>query len=112
MVTRSGTLQALGVTSASRWDSLPDIPVIAETAPGHEVSVWYGIFAPKKTPPQLVASLNSALSVALADSKVKARFAEGGGVPMPMTPGELGKFTADDTEKWRKVVEFAVVSAD
>lgn len=109
---RSGKLRALGVTTASRWVSLPDIPAIAETVPGYEVSVWYGVFAPKNIPPQLVESLNKALSAALADTHVKTRFAEGGGVPMAMTPDELGKFIVDDTEKWRKVVEFAGVSAD
>jgi tripartite-type tricarboxylate transporter receptor subunit TctC len=109
---RSGKLRALGVTTATRWDSLPDIPAIGETVPGYEVTIWYGIVAPKNTPPQVVAALNKALNAGLADPNVKARLAEGSGVPMPMSPGELGKFMADDTEKWRKVIEFAGVSAE
>jgi tripartite-type tricarboxylate transporter receptor subunit TctC len=111
-LTRSGKLRALGVTSAKRWSSLPDIPAIAETVPGYEVNIWYGIVAPKSTPPQIVASLNKGVNAGLTDSKVVARLAEGGGVPMPMTPGEFGKFITDDAEKWRNVIEFAGVSVD
>jgi tripartite-type tricarboxylate transporter receptor subunit TctC len=106
---RAGKLRALGVTTAKRWDALPDIPAIAETVPGYEVNVWYGIFAPRNTPPDVIATLNKAIGVALSDPKVTARFAELGGLPMPMSPAELGKYVAEDTEKWRKVVEFAGV---
>jgi tripartite-type tricarboxylate transporter receptor subunit TctC len=109
---RTGKLRLLGVTSASRWASLPDIPAIAETVPGYEVNVWYGIVAPRNTPPQIVANLNAALNAALAEPALVARLAESGGMPMPMTTAELGKFIADDLEKWRKVIEFAGISAD
>jgi tripartite-type tricarboxylate transporter receptor subunit TctC len=109
---RTGKLRALGVTSSSRWESLPDIPAVAESVPGYEVNVWYGIVAPRNTPPQILATLNRALNIALADPKVIARFAENGGKPMPMTTGEFGKFIADDVEKWRKVVAFAGISAE
>jgi tripartite-type tricarboxylate transporter receptor subunit TctC len=109
---RSDQLRALGVTTASRWESLPDIPAIAETVPGYEVSVWYGVVAPRNTPPDTIAALNKALSVALVDPKVIAHFAQAGGIPMPMTPTELGKYMADDAEKWRKVVELAGVKPE
>jgi tripartite-type tricarboxylate transporter receptor subunit TctC len=109
---RTGKLRALGVTTAKRWDSVPDIPAIAETVPGYEASVWYGIAAPKGTPPDVVAVLNKAVNAALADPKMVARLAELGGVPMPMTPAEFGKLATDETEKWRKVVEFAGVSVE
>lgn len=109
---RSGRLRALGVTTASRWDLTPSIPAIAETVPGYAVNVWYGIVAPKNTSPEVVAALNRAINAGLADSKVIGRFAESGGMPMPMTPSEFGKFISDDTEKWRSVVEFAGVSVD
>jgi tripartite-type tricarboxylate transporter receptor subunit TctC len=109
---RAGKLRALGVTTAKRWDALPDIPAIAETVPGYEVNVWYGIFAPRNTPPEVITALNKAIGVALTDPKVTARFAEVGGLPMPMTPAELGKYVADDTEKWRQVVEFAGVKLE
>jgi tripartite-type tricarboxylate transporter receptor subunit TctC len=109
---RGGKLRALGVTTAKRWDSLPEIPTIAETVPGYAVDIWYGVYAPRGTPPQVVAALNKAINSGLADRHMKARLAEGGGEPMPMTTEEFGKFTADDIEKWRKVIEFAGVSAD
>jgi tripartite-type tricarboxylate transporter receptor subunit TctC len=109
---RSGKLRALGVTSAERWPSLPDIPAIAETVPGYQVDIWYGMYAPRATPTPIVTALNKAVNAGLADAHVKARIAEGGGLPMPMTPAEFGRFTLDDIEKWRKVVEFAGISAD
>jgi tripartite-type tricarboxylate transporter receptor subunit TctC len=80
--------------------------------PGYEVNVWYGIFAPRNTPPDVIAALNKAIGVALTDPKVTARFAEVGGLPMPMSPAELSKYVADDTEKWRKVVEFAGIKLE
>ena len=109
---RSGKLRALGVTTARRWDALSDIPAIAETVPGYEVSIWYGIFAPKDTSGEIVAALSRSINAGLADSKVRARLAEGGGAPMPMTPGEFGKFVRDDAEKWRKVIAFAKLSPE
>ena len=109
---RSGQLRALGVTVAKRWPALPDIPTIAETLPGYEASVWYGISAPKGTPADIVAILNKSVTAGLADPKVKAKLAELGGIPMPMSPAEFGKLVADETEKWAKVVKFANISVD
>ena len=109
---RGGNLRALGVTSAKRWPSVPDVPTIAETVPGYESSVFYGMSAPKGTPPEIVATLNKAVNEVLKDPKLIARFAEIGGVPKPMTPAEYGRLIASETEKWRKVVQFAGVSVD
>jgi tripartite-type tricarboxylate transporter receptor subunit TctC len=109
---RGGQLKALGVTTAQRWPSTPEIPAISETIKDYEASVWYGISAPKGTPPEIVETLNKAVNAALADPKLAARFAELGAVPMPMTPAEFGKLIADETVKWRKVVEFANISVD
>jgi tripartite-type tricarboxylate transporter receptor subunit TctC len=109
---RGGNLRALGVTSAQRWPSVPDVPAIAETVPGYESSVFYGMSAPKGTPPEIVARLNKAVNEVLKDPKLIARFADIGGVPKPMTPEEYGKLIASETQKWRKVVEFAGVSVD
>jgi len=110
--TRAGNLRALGVTSPQRWPSVPDIPAIAETVPGFESVGFYGISAPKGTPPEIVDKLNKAVNEALKDPKLVARLTEMGGIPKPMTPAEFGKLVADETEKWRKVVEFAGVSVD
>jgi len=109
---RGGNLRALGVTSPQRWPSVPDIPTVAETVPGFESVGFYGISGPKGTPPEVIAILNKAVGVALKDPKLVARLADVGGIPKPMTPAEFGKLVADETEKWRKVVEFAGVSVD
>jgi tripartite-type tricarboxylate transporter receptor subunit TctC len=109
---QAGQLRGLGVTSAKRWASLPDMPAIAETVPGYEADVWYGVVAPKGTSPEIVARLNKAINAGLADPELRARFEQAGGVPMPMSPAEFGKMIADETEKWRKVVEFAGVKVD
>jgi tripartite-type tricarboxylate transporter receptor subunit TctC len=109
---RGGTVRALGVTSPQRWPSVPDVPAIAETVPGFESVGFYGISAPKGTPPEIVEILNKAVGDALNDPKVIARLTENGGIPKPMTPAEFGKLVADETDKWRKVVEFAGVSVD
>ena len=108
----SGKLRALAVTSATRWPSLPDLPALAETVPGYEVLVWYGVFAPKGTPAAVVETLNRAVGAALKDEKILARIADGGGQPMPMSPAELDAFVRADIDKWRKVIEFAKISAD
>ena len=110
--TRSGQLRALGVTSATRWESLPNIPAIAEAVPNYEVNVWNGIMAPKGTQPDIIAALSKAVNDGLADPKLMTRFAGIGAVPMAMTPDELRQFIAEDTEKWRRVVEFAGVSVE
>jgi tripartite-type tricarboxylate transporter receptor subunit TctC len=109
---RGGSVRALGVTSAKRWPSVPDIPAISETVPGFEATVFYGMSAPKGTPPEIVDALNKAINEVMKDPKLVARFAEIGGVPTPMTPEQYGKYIASETEKWRKVVEFAGVSVD
>ncbi|HEY2211167.1 MAG TPA: tripartite tricarboxylate transporter substrate binding protein [Bradyrhizobium sp.] len=109
---RAGTMRGLGVTSPQRWPGVPEFPAIAETVPGFESVGFYGISAPKGTPPEIVDVLNKAVGEALKDPKLVARLAEIGGIPKPMTPAEFGKLVADETEKWRKVVEFAGVSVD
>jgi tripartite-type tricarboxylate transporter receptor subunit TctC len=109
---RGGTVRALGVTSPQRWPGVPDVPAIAETVPGFESVGFYGISAPKGTPPEIIEILNKAVGEALKDPKLVARLADVGGIPKPMTPAEFGKLVSDETEKWRKVVEFAGVSVD
>src|SRR6202048_4692643 len=109
---RAGTVRALGVTSPQRWPGLPDIPAIAETVPGFESVGFYGISAPKGTPPEIVDILNKAVGEALKDPKLVEKLTAIGGIPKPMTPAEFGRLIADETEKWRKVVEFAGVSVD
>jgi tripartite-type tricarboxylate transporter receptor subunit TctC len=101
---RADKLRALAVTTASRSELLPDIPAVGEFVPGYEASQWYGIGAPKDTPPEIVAKLNTEINGALADPRLRARLSDLGGIPTPMTPSEFGKFVADETVKWGNVV--------
>jgi tripartite-type tricarboxylate transporter receptor subunit TctC len=107
-----GNVRALGVTSPKRWPGLPEVPAIAETVPGFESIGFYGISAPKGTPPEIIDVLNKAVNQALNDPKLVARLADLGGIPKPMLSAEFGKLVADETEKWRKVVEFAGLSVE
>src|SRR5579871_6049547 len=109
---RGGSVRALGVTSKERWPGVSEVPAIAETVPGFEALVFYGMAAPKGTPPEIIEILNKAVNEALKDPKLSARLSDLGGLPKPMTPAEFGKFMVDETEKWRKVVDFAGVSVD
>jgi tripartite-type tricarboxylate transporter receptor subunit TctC len=109
---KAGRIRALGVTTAKRVDALPDVPAIAETVPGYEVFVWYGISAPKGTPPEVIDKLNKAVNTVLANPKVIARLRDLGGEPMPMTPAEFGKLVADETEKWGKVIRAARIKLE
>src|SRR6201986_1094712 len=88
---RGGKLRALAVTTDKRNAALPDVPTVADTVPGYEASAWFGIGAPKNTPPEIIAKLNKAVNDALADSKMKAKLADLGGIPMPGTPADFGK---------------------
>jgi tripartite-type tricarboxylate transporter receptor subunit TctC len=109
---QGGRIRALGVTTAKRVDALPDVPAIAEIVPGYEVFVWYGISAPKGTPPQVIEKLNGAVNALLANPKLIARFRELGGEPMPMMPAEFGKLIADETDKWGKVIRAAHIKLE
>jgi tripartite-type tricarboxylate transporter receptor subunit TctC len=109
---RAGTLRALAVTSTQRWPLLPDVPAVAETVPGYDVNVWYGMFAPRNTPPEIVTMLNTALKNVVAEPKIIARLGEDGGVPTTMTPGEFTKFLADDEANWHSMVEAAGIPAE
>src|SRR5215831_4614923 len=104
---KAGRLRALAVTTGTRSDALPDIPTVGEFFPGYETSQWYGVGVPKNTPAEIVDTLNEAINAGLADPTITARLGDLGGVPMPMSAAEFGKFVADETEKWAKVVKFS-----
>jgi tripartite-type tricarboxylate transporter receptor subunit TctC len=109
---RAGTLRALAVTSAARVAALPDVPTVSESVPGYEAIATDGIGAPKDTPADIVARLNQEINAGLADPAIKARFADLGGVPAPLSSAEFGKFMAAETEKWAKVIKFANIKAE
>ncbi len=109
---REGRLRALAVTSAKRTDALPDVPAIAEFVPGYEASGWYAMSAPAGTPAEIIAKLNKEMNAGLADPGMKAKLLAIGVEPKPMTPDEFGRFTADEIDKWAKVVKFANIKAE
>jgi len=109
---RDGRLRALAVTTATRADALPDVPALEEFVPGYEASGWYGICAPAGTPTEIIEKLNKEVAAGLADPNLKARLLTTGVVPKAMTPAEFGKFIADETEKWAKVIKFADIKVE
>ena len=109
---RAGKLRALAVTSDTRSQALPDIPTVAEFVPDYEAIVWNGAVAPKNTPVEIIDKLNRAITASVNDPKIIAQFANVGSVPKSMTPADFGKFIAEDTEKWGKVIRAANIKAE
>ncbi len=109
---RAGKLRALGVATKTRQAALPDVPTVAEFVPGYEASFWSGIAAPKGTPPEIIDKLNKAVNAGLDDPNVKARFVEWGATALAGSPADFGKFVADETEKWGKVIRAANIKAE
>jgi tripartite-type tricarboxylate transporter receptor subunit TctC len=104
---KAGELRALAVTTQSRAEALPDLPTVGDFVPGYEASQWYGLAAPKETPADVIATLNSTVNAALADAAMKTKLAQLGGAPFPGTPTAFGALIAEETEKWGKVVKFS-----
>jgi tripartite-type tricarboxylate transporter receptor subunit TctC len=102
---QAGKLRALAVTTAKRSDSLPDVPTVAETVTGYEASAFFGMSAPKGTPPEIIEKLNKEINAGLADPRIKARLAELGGMLIGGSPADFGKVIADETDKWEKVIK-------
>ena len=102
----------LAVTTGTRSPSLPGVPTISEFVAGYEASVWNGVVAPKDTPAAITDKLHEAIDAALADPKLLAQFAGVGIVPKSMTPVDFGKFIAEDTEKWGRVIRADNIKAE
>jgi tripartite-type tricarboxylate transporter receptor subunit TctC len=109
---RAGKLRALAVTTAARSEALPEIPTVGEFVPGFEASAWYGVGVPKNTPAEIVDKLNREINAALANPKLKERFADLGSTVMAGSPAEFGNHIADETEKWSKVIRAANIKPD
>jgi len=109
---RAGRLRALGVTSTTRVQILPDLPPVAEFVPGYEASSWLGICAPRNTPVQIIEKLNREINAGLSDPKIKARFIDMGGAALPGSPADFGELIVDETEKWAKVIRAANIKPD
>lgn len=104
---RAGKFRGLAVTTAARSEVMPELPTIGEAVPGYESSTWYGIGAPKNTPPAIVDKLNSAINAALADPSVKARIRDLGFTKIGGSAAEFGQLVAEETVKWSRVVSFS-----
>lgn len=109
---RTGKLRALAVTSATRSAALPDVPAAAEFVPGYDATAWWGLGAPKGTPPPIIETLNKEVNAALGDAAMKVRLANLGAEPMSMTIADFNRLIADETEKWAKVIKFANIKAE
>ena len=109
---RAGKLRALGVATKTRQAALPDVPTVAEFVPGYEASFWTGIAAPKGTSEEIVDKVNRAINAGFEDANVKARLSEWGATALAGSPADFGKFVADETEKWGKVIHTANIKAE
>ena len=106
---KAGKLRALGVTTRSCADLLPDVPTLSEFVPTYEVSSWFGIGAPKHTPSEIIDQLNRAINAGLSDVKVRAQLADLGATVLAGSPTEFGALIADETEKWGKLIRAAKI---
>jgi tripartite-type tricarboxylate transporter receptor subunit TctC len=109
---KAGRLRPLAVTTTARAEALPEIPTVGDFVPGFEASALFGLGAPRATPAEVVAKLNTEINAGLADPKITARLAELAGVVLAGSPADFGKLIADETEKWGKVVRFSGAKPD
>jgi len=109
---RAGKLRPLAVTSTARADVVPDLPTVADFVPGYEASAWYGLVAPKGTPPDVVERLNREVNAILAEPAVKKQLADLGASLLPGSPADFGKLVRDETQKWGKVIKFAGITPE
>jgi tripartite-type tricarboxylate transporter receptor subunit TctC len=109
---RGGYLRALAVTTAMRAPALPDVPPLGDFVPGYEMSAWYGIVAPKKTPGEIIERLNKAINAGLGDPSMTVRLSALGSSALPVSPADFGKFIADETEKWATVIKSARIKPE
>ena len=109
---RAGKLRPLAVTTATRWEGLPDVPTVSDFVPGYEASSWSGIGVPRNTPAEIIDKLNKEINAALADARMKTRLADLGATALPGSPGDFGKFIADETEKWGEVIRAANIKPE
>jgi tripartite-type tricarboxylate transporter receptor subunit TctC len=109
---RAGRLRALGTTTATRLEALPDIPTVSESVPGYEASALAGVGAPRNTPAEIIATINREINAGLADPKMRARLADLGGTPIPGSPDDYGKLLGAEIEKWAKVIRSAHIKLE
>lgn len=109
---KSRGLRTVAVTSTARSVLLPEIPTVGQFVPGFEAGQWVGIGAPKNTPVEIVERLNREINAGLADATLMARITDLGGVPLPGSSADFGKFIAAETKKWGDVIKFAKIKPE
>ncbi|MEK6592585.1 MAG: tripartite tricarboxylate transporter substrate binding protein [Pseudomonadota bacterium] len=110
---KSGKLRALGVTTAKRSPAAPLLPTMQEAGiPGYEVAGWYGVVAPAKTPPAIVAKLNQEIVRILQSPEVKERMSADGSEPVGSTPEQFSVHIRNEVAKWRKLIQEAGIRAE
>jgi tripartite-type tricarboxylate transporter receptor subunit TctC len=110
---RDGRLRALGVTTRNRIAPFPDLPTIAEAGvPGYEISTWYGIWAPARTPPAIIARLQQAVATAARNPETRARFDALGAEPVADSPEDYARFVRAEFDRWGKLVRDARIKLD
>src|SRR5262249_42132808 len=108
---REGKVHALAVTGATRSEVLPELPTMGEFLPGYEAGVFYGIGAPRKTPPEIIDRINKAINAGLSDGAFKARLAALGGTVTAASPQEFAAFITNETIRWGKVIRDAHIKS-
>jgi tripartite-type tricarboxylate transporter receptor subunit TctC len=109
---KAGRLRPLAVTTATRWEGLPEVPTVGEFLPGYEASAVFGLGAPKNVPTEIIDKLNTEINAGLADPKIKMRLGDFGATILAGSPSDFAKLLADETEKWAKVVKFAGIKVE
>jgi tripartite-type tricarboxylate transporter receptor subunit TctC len=109
---RAGRVRALAVTTATRSDTLPDLPTVSEFVPGYEVSSWFGIGVPRNTPAEIIHKLNTEINAGLADPALKAKLTSLGNIPLVGSPAAFGRLIVEETEKWGKVIRAANIKPE
>jgi tripartite-type tricarboxylate transporter receptor subunit TctC len=109
---KAGRLRALAVTTQARSKVMPETPTVNEFVPGYEVSSWFGIGAPRRTPASIVETLNAGINRALADPAIRSRLVDQGSTELAGSPADFGRLIKGEAEKWAKVIEFAKIKAE
>ena len=109
---RAGKLRALAVTTAMRFEALPEVPALGDFVPGYEANQWWAIGLRKSTPFEIIEKLNKEINAILADPQMKGRLADLGSAMSAGSSADLGSFLAEDTAKWARVVKFSGAKPD
>jgi tripartite-type tricarboxylate transporter receptor subunit TctC len=109
---KSGRLRAIGISSPKRSSFMPELPAIAESVPGYDNELWWGVFTAAKTPRAVIDRLNAEIRKAMATDDMKKRFAEFGAEQSPTTPEGLNTLVKNEIAKWSKVIKDANIKAE